>query len=135
MSLKYTALACLISAIISGAVVNYYFPKITTKTVETTKEVVRTDIQTVVHTVTLPNGAVDSTTTIVDHTQKVDTSKNIAVVNATKDWLVSGSYSTSIHTLEPIYGLQVNRRILGPAYVGALLNNKGEVGLSIGLEF
>lgn len=135
MTIKQAIIACLLSAIVSAAFTQYYFPKIQTKTVETTKEVVRTDVQTVIKTVTHPGGDTESTTTIIDHTQRIETAKKTDVTITKKDWLVAASYSTSIHTLEPIYGVQVNRRILGPAYIGALLNNKGEVGLSIGLEF
>lgn len=135
MAYKNVALLCLIAAIVSAAVTQFYFPKIQTKVVETTKEVIKNDVQTVTRTVTLPGGGTESTTTTVDHTQRINSENKTGITIAPKDWLVTGSYSTSIHTLEPIYGLQVNRRILGPSYIGALLNTKGEVGLSIGLEF
>lgn len=135
MAYKNVAILCFITAIVSAAVTQFYFPKIQTKVVETTKEVIKNDVQTVTRTVTLPGGGTESTTTTVDHTQRINSENKTAITIAPKDWLVSGSYSTSIHTLEPIYGLQVNRRILGPTYIGALLNTKGEVGLSIGLEF
>ncbi len=135
MSRKSVLILCIITAAASVAVTRFYFPQIQTKTVETTKEVIHNDVKTIIKTVTEPNGTTTSTTTIEDHTQKIDTSKKLDITTTRKDWLVSGSYSTDLHKLEPIYGLQVNRRILGPAYVGALLNTKGEVGLSIGLEF
>lgn len=131
---KTVLILLVITAVISAAATKFYFPNVTTKIVETQKEVTKTDVQTVIKTVT-KDGVIESTTTITDHSQKVETSKKVDITAATKDWLVSASYSTSIHTLEPIYGLQVNRRILGPAYIGALLNNKGQVGLSLGLEF
>lgn len=135
MSLKLVALLCLIVGVVSVAVTRYYFPQIQTKIVETTKEVVRTDIQTVVKTVTLPNGNTESTTTITDHTIKTDIqNKELTIVKA-KDWLVSGSVDSNFKLDTPMYGLQVQRRILGPVFVGGLLDTKGNVGLSVGMEF
>lgn len=135
MSYKNAIFACLCSAALAAIITKFYFPHVEVKTVETTKEVIKNDVQTVIKTVTHPGGETESTTTITDHTQRTDTSKKLTQINTTKDWLVSASYSTSIHTLEPIYGIQATRRVLGPVYIGALLNTKSEVGLSLGFEF
>ena len=135
MTNKQVALLCIVVAVTSAGVTHFYFPQIQTKTVETTRDVVRTDIQTVVHTVQAPNGQIDTTTTIIDHTQKVETSSKTEVKILPKDWLVSGYAGSSIH-LEPIvYGAQVQRRILGPLFLGVQGNTKGEVGLTLGMEF
>ncbi len=134
MSIRNTVILCLIISAVSIIATRYIFPRIETKTVETTKEVVRTDVQTVVHTITLPSGGTDTTTTIIDHSTRTETSKNTAITSKLPNWQVSGSAQSGID-LKPYYGIQAQRRILGPFYLGALLNTKGDVGLSIGFEF
>jgi len=129
MTYKSITILCIVVAIVAAGSTRY-------KTVETTRDVVHNDVQTIVKTIKLPTGEVDTTTTTTDHSVKVDTDNKTAVqLQVAKNWLVSGVYSISIHTLEPSYGLQVNRRILGPIFIGANANTKGEIGLSLGMEF
>lgn len=134
MTNKQVALACLLSAVVSAAVTQRFFPQ--TKTVEVEKDVTHTDVQTVTHTVTRPNGEIDSTITIVDHTQKVDTSsKTVVLAPVPPNWLVSATATTGLKSIEPVYGVNVNRRILGPLFIGGLADTKGNVGVSLGMEF
>lgn len=135
MTNKSILALCLISTVAAAVVTRYYFPKIETKTVETTKEVVRNDIKTVTRTVTSPNGQTDTTTVTEDHSIKKDSSNKIEVAYKQLDWLVSGSVQSNFKFEPPIYGVQVQRRILGPIYVGALADTKGQVGLTVGFEF
>lgn len=126
---------CLSLCIATFIITRYYFPKIETNTVETTKEVIHTDIKTVVHTVTSPDGTTDTTTVTEDHTIKKDSSNKTSIVYKQPDWLVSASVQSNYLLEPPAYGIQVQRRILGPFYIGALLTTKHEVGLSLGFEF
>lgn len=113
-------------------VIHFSTPK--TITVETQHDVIHNNIVTVTHTIKENDGTVDVTTTTTDHSQKIETDSKTAV-QIQPNWLVSGTYGIDIHTLQPAYGLQVNRRILGPVFIGALLNTRGDVGLSLGFEF
>ncbi len=131
MSPKYIALLCLLSAILSGALVKNYWP--TSKIVEVDKTSTKTDVVTVIHTVTTPSGVTDSTTTITDHTKKIEVDSK-PTLNLSPEWIISGTYSTNIHNLQPIYGLEVQRTILGPLVFSALLNTKGDIGLGLGLK-
>ncbi len=131
MSSKYIALLCLLSAILSGALVKSYWP--TSKIVEVDKTSTKTDVVTVIHTVTTPSGVTDSTTTITDHTKKIEVDSK-PTLNLSPEWIISGTYSTNIHNLQPIYGLEIQRTILGPLVFSALLNTKGDVGLGLGFK-
>lgn len=134
IQLRYLALIVLASIGLGAAVSRYAVPP-QAKTVESTKEVTRNDVQIVTRTVTLSNGTTESTTTTTDHTIKAETNNKQSVTVVPKDWLVSGSVSTDYKFAPPTYGAQVQRRILGPVFGGFLINTKGDVGLSIGFEF
>lgn len=136
MSTKYVLVLCLISAIISAGLSRYYFPNVQTKTVEVTRDVIKTQIQTVTHTIQLPNGQIDTTTTTNQDTSQIITDKKQTVQLAVqKDWLISAAYNTDIHTLLPSYGADVKRRILGPIFIGGNADISGRVGLTLGMEF
>lgn len=137
MSLKQVAVLLLVTATVSAALTRFYFPQVQVKTVEVEKDVIHNNIQTVVVTKKLPSGEVDSTTTIVDHTNKVDTdNKTSEISKIPPNWLIVGTASvTGINFANPAYGVQVNRRILGPIFINASANTKGEVGLGLGMEF
>lgn len=135
MSFKYTILSYLAVAVVTSLATRFYFPSIQTKTVETTKEVVRNDVQTVIKTVTQPSGAVESTTTITDHTLKTDIDHKVDIVAATKDWLVSGMYTIDIHTDKPIYGVDIKYRLFGPVFIGGLIDTTGQPRFTLGATF
>lgn len=135
MELRNVVILVLVVAIGSAGITRYYFPKVQSQTVETTKEVVRTDVHTVVRFVERPDGSKETVTEIVDHSTKHETSTNSQTTFARKDWFLGVGASTELKQLEPIYNVQVNRRILGPFYVGAQATTHGEVGLNLGMEF
>lgn len=134
-----TVIILIVCAAISSAVLTYhYFPQ--TKTVEITKEVVRTDIQTVVHTVTQPGGVVETTTTTTDHSQRIETSKNTVVaLPKLPQYNVSGvvGQDFSERLIKPVYGVSGNMNVFGPLTIGAvvLFNKDVFAGLSIGINF
>lgn len=137
MNLKQVAVLLLVTATVSAALTRFYFPQVQVKTVEVEKDVIHNNIQTVVVTKKLPSGEVDSTTTIVDHTNKVDTdNKTSEIAKIPPNWLIVANASvTGIDFVNPAYGVQVNRRIFGPIFINASANTKGEVGLGLGMEF
>lgn len=137
MNLKQVAVLLLVTATVSAALTRFYFPQVQVKTVKVEKDVIHNNIQTVVVTKKLPSGEVDSTTTIVDHTNKIETdNKTSEIAKIPPNWLIVGTASvTGINFVNPAYGVQVNRRILGPIFINASANTKGEVGLGLGMEF
>lgn len=94
-----------------------------------TNEVVRDKIITVIRTVKAPDGTVtrDRTTT-TDRVETVNVVASTPVVP--KDWIVGIGYSVQRN-----YSAYVQRRILGPVFLGAQVNSKGELLGTIAVEF
>lgn len=134
MALKYVAIACLLSAIVSAAVTEFYFPKIQTKVVETEHETVKNNVVTVIRTVT-KNGETDSTTTITDHTQKSESDSKVAIIAKPADWMASGLYTIDIHNSKPIYGVDIKYRLFGPLFLGGMLDTTGQPRVTLGVTF
>jgi hypothetical protein len=137
MSLKYTVILCLISAITAASLTKYYFPNVQTKTQDVTHDVIHTQVQTVTKTVKLPSGEVDTTVTTDKDIQNTlnDIKTQVSLQTPPPNWLVSATYNTDIHTLQPSYGADVKRRILGPVFLGINADTSGRFGASLGMEF
>lgn len=132
---KNTLILVAITAVVSAAVTRHYFPKIQQQTVEIEKEVIKTDIRTVTRVIERPDGTKESVTEIVDRTTKRETTSKTATTFQRKDWVVSLGGVAQVRHLDPVYVLQVNRRILGPFYVGGIITTDQQIGISVGLEF
>lgn len=126
--------------VLIGYAFGYYTlpEKVVTKTVTDVKTVTVTqhDVETVV--VNKPDGTTE--TKIIDHstdtTKSEDTSVSTKTIeNGKPNWKVSVQGSTKHPELQYFYGAQVERRILGPIFVGAFGNVDKTVGLTVGLEF
>ncbi len=112
-----------------------------TETVVKTNDVIHEHVHTVTHTIVQPNGEKD-TTTVVDNNSTEDknsTSKSDSSTVTTyskPQWKVGalvGLSSTNLYA--PIYGANVEKRILGPISAGLWANTNKEAGLSVSLEF
>lgn len=115
--------ATLIALSIAGT--RYYWPtsgKTITNTV--TKE------HTVTRIVKYPNGIVVTEIDAITNTNKVKASPKLS------NWHASIAVVKSFDALSTtVYRLQVEKKIFGPIYVGAVLSTNSDVGLTIGLEF
>jgi hypothetical protein len=108
----------------------------TTKTVEVNHETVRTDVQTVVHEVVRPDGSKEVVTTTVDHTIDRKDEKHTAIVAAPQpQWHVSASASSDFSGPALIYGLQIEKQLIGPFSVGVRADTQKTIGLVIGWSF
>ena len=106
------------------------------KTVEVEKEVTRTDVVTVVREVVKPDGTKETTSTTTDHSiSKRDSTSTTSLAPRQPDWHVSVSYSKTFSDPAPVYGLQVERRILGPFSLGVRADTEKTIGIVIGMEF
>lgn len=138
MTMRLQLLIGLLLLVIGLGLGRYMTPtKVVTKTViEThTVEVVHHDVQTV--TVESPDGT--KTTTVVDKsvdTTKQDTEQSTlkVVENGKPQWKISAQFSPKYPRYEYLYGVQVERRILGPIFVGGFGNLDHTLGLSVGVE-
>lgn len=134
----YVLLALLL--LVVGIVIGRYTTpeKVVTKTVTEVKTVtvVQHDTQTVI--TEKPDGT--KTTVItdksVDTTQKDKTQETEKTVeNYKPQWKVGVQLAPKNPQYEYFYGVEVERRILGPVFVGAFGNTDRTLGLIVGLEF
>lgn len=133
--IKIVGIALLVGAALGGAASWYLFPKIETKTVTETKEVIRNNIRTVTLTTERPDGTKETRTETVDNSIKKETSLHEKVEYKKSKWIVSAGAATELKNLAPIYTLHVQKRIAGPVFVGIQGATDHLVGLTVGLEF
>lgn len=138
MSLKTQLIIAGVLVAATAALTRYYFPRIETQTVDVVKEVVKTDIRTITKIVEHPDGTKE---TVIDHTDKSvenKDQKHSETVMSKSQWLVTGTVQQDLNNglnLQPIYGVHVQRRILGPFYLGAMGSTDKRAGVSLGMEF
>lgn len=143
MSTRYYLLILVIAIVVSYAYGRYNTPvKIVTKTVIETKtvEVVHHDIQTVIKEVTKPDGTKEVTTTITDKSvDNTDTNQTVdqtkVVSNEKPQWKVNAGFTPHNPALGYFYSATIERRILGPIFLGVQGNTDRNVALTVGLEF
>lgn len=136
MNARNTVILMILVAAASAGLTRYCFPQVQIKNVEVTKEVVKNNIQTVIKTVVLKDGTTETTETINDQSTKLETDKKVLTIAKTNDWMFDVGARVKLDDRELIlYDLQVQRRILGPFFLGAKLSTDKSVGLSVGMEF
>lgn len=137
--MKYPSKTILVTAVASlaiGAGLDRYLrPLPGTQTVEVTRDVVRTDVRTIVKVVEKPDGTKESITETVDHSVNTNTSSSSSTIYLKPNWLVGATVASKLAKLEPVYGVLVQRRIIGPVFAGGSVKTDGEFGLTIGMEF
>lgn len=113
--------------------------KVVTKLQTVTNDVVHDHIHTVIQTVTLPSGEKKSTTTIdndKNETASTNTVSSSVTTYSKPQWRAQGLAGLNLKSVStPVYGIGIERRILGPIFAGAYGKNNGEVGISVSLEF
>jgi hypothetical protein len=133
--MKNTIIALIVGLLLGGGLGTFLFPQIKTKEVQVEKEVVVKDIVTVTKVITKPDGTKEEVTTTTDKTKenKQNTStKTVAKAN----WHTSISAKSKLTPVQiDIYTIQVEKRILGDVFIGAVISSDKTVGISLGLEF
>jgi hypothetical protein len=118
--------------------------KVEIKTQEVIKEVevVKHDTITVTKEIKKPDGTTEIDTTITDKDVETTTIADVkkteeTITNLKPQWNVRGLVGvSSFNFANPmVYGLNIERRIIGPIFVGAWGTTDKSAGLSIGLEF
>lgn len=102
-------------------------------------EVIKKDIRIVEREITRPDGTKEKERITEDKSQEStkkekDTKESTLIANKKPDWRVNGLAALN-NDRNIVYGLQVERRILGPISVGAFGLTDTTVGLSVGIEF
>lgn len=100
-----------------------------TESVDTSKEIVDTEKKNA-------DGSTEKTRVVREIKKEIMTNETQKLVESVKpDWRVSGLVGYSLKDLEPVYGVDVQRRILGSVSVGVFANTQQVVGVSVGYEF
>jgi len=145
LSNKTLLIAALLLSGIGYGVGRYLQPsEVRTEVREVVKEVevVKKDVVTIIKEKKNTDGSVETVTTITDKTT-IDKERDEAreeiksVINLRPQWRVQGSVGASkISDLaSPIYGVGIEKRILGPVSAGIYGRSDKELGLTISLEF
>lgn len=134
MSTRNTAILILIVTVTVFALTRYCFPRIEEKIVTVEKEVIKEVAVTTTHEVKQPDGTVTTDTTTTDTKQSTDTKSTTVAKYATADWFVAAGMGYSLD-LTVHYNVQVNRRILGPVFVGVQGSTDKTVGVQVGIQF
>lgn len=113
--------------ILLGAVLGY---KLAPVPQSETRTIVQDKIVTVVKEVKKPDGTV-----VRDETRTEDRKAEQSITAAPPskpDWLVGVSYKFSD---VPVYGITVQRRVIGNVYVGASASTSGDITANVGVTF
>lgn len=141
---KVTILATLIAGVVGFAFARYSTPeKIVVKTEEVVKEVIKEkrDVVIVKQMIERPDGTKETTERTEERTENTTRTDREArtetkVDNKKPDWMFAVTAGISAdRDAERTYGLSVQRRILGPVFLGAYGDTGKNVGISVGLEF
>lgn len=100
---------------------------------ETDTSKVSNDITTVIKEKKNKDGSIEKDTTIVDKSRQ-EQSKIVIVPMAPPNWLVGGELGLT-KDITNVYTLYVNRRILGPVFVGIWASSQQSAGVSLALLF
>lgn len=143
MNYKTIAAISIVLALGGYAVGRYLQPpEVVTKEVEKIKEVevVKRDVKTIIKEVVRPDGSKETVTTIDESTREntrrqTDTAKEVTVAPAKPQWKAGATVKASLTNVLPVYGVQIERRILGPFYVGVQGWTDSTVAVGISMEF
>lgn len=130
MKKRYVAL---IAVVALGVGVGIGVTQAPTKIQEVEKVVEKKNVVTIVKETKKPDGTIEKKTTIKDKSSTVkDTAKLIE--NKRADWKASGLVGISTKG-EQVYGISIDRRILGNVFVGVWGHTGATAGISVGMEF
>lgn len=104
------------------------------------KEVIKHDTVTVEKEIKHPDGTIEKETRTEDKTvesKKSDTKEKESkvVVSEKPQWKAGALAGYDLNQLKPVYGGEVERRILGPIFVGVWANTQSTVGAKLSIEF
>lgn len=135
LSNKQVISALVVVAVVSAAATRYLWPQILTKVVSVEHEVIKNNVVTVIKTVQQPGGTVETDTTITDNTITSTSIKNTSTTYQTAQWHAGLSVGSSIHTLQPVYDLRIERRLFGPVFLSAGGSTDGVARVGLAIEF
>lgn len=127
-NIKKLLVLSLVSAGIGGWIAYKVLPPREVVKIEE-KEVIKNHTVTQIKEVIRPDGTKETNTTIIND------SKTTISKQTQKDWFATVGIARTSLTSDNIYQLGINRRILGPFYVGGSVTSDKQLGVNIGIEF
>lgn len=124
-----------LAAVLGAAASKYFWPTVAYKEVEVEKLVTKTDIRTITRTVERPDGTKETTIESTDKSVAKQDSKKSVEIRTETNWILGVTATAKLDDLRPSYGVQVQRRIIGPVFVGLSATDKAYFGLVVSLEF
>jgi len=136
VSLKSVGIYTLVVAALAVSATKYMWPTVQTQVKVEEKEVIKRDVRTVIKERTKPDGTTEKETVIVDNSKESSTRTIEQKTMKKNDWFVAGGVEArSLQFVDPIYRLEVNRRILGDIFVGVSATTDKSVGVQVGFSF
>jgi len=136
VTLKSVAIYTLVIAALAVVATKYMWPTVQTQVKVEEKEVIKKDVRTIIKERTRPDGTTEKETLIVDNSRESSTKIFEQKTVKKKDWFVAGGVEArNFQFNNPIYRVEVNRRVLGDVYVGVSANTEGSLGVQIGFSF
>lgn len=129
------AIYTVILILVTAAGTKYFWPNVELKIETEEKEVVRTDVRTIIREVERKDGTKERETTIIDRTKRANESSSSLTKLQPKNWSAHLGAHSAFDGQPPQYSLLINRRILGPFFVGLSGNTDRSAGLHFGAEF
>lgn len=130
--MKTIIVVALVAMLLGAAITRQFYTREVIKTVE--HETIKDHIITQIREVDNKDGTKQIDTTVTDNRIAVDSKVSTDIKNVTlPNWFISGGLQ--IDRQLNTYNLHINRRILGPIFVGGFADTKGTVGVSVGFEF
>lgn len=126
-------IVAIMSAVGGASVTRAYFAREVVRTVE--KEVVKDHIVTVTKESKAKDGTESIITTTTDDRAATDNKNTVDTKPAqAPQWLISGGAGLTVNGL-PVYAGSVQRRIIGPVFLGLQVTTQKEGFVTLGIEF
>jgi hypothetical protein len=108
-------------------------PTVVTKVETKVVEVIKKDVKTIVKETRKPDGTVVTTTKTHDKSVDKRTDTQTAIVaKKSPDWIFGVS---TTFTNTQVYGVEINRRVLGPLFIGVMADTSGNSAAKLLIEF
>ena len=135
LNYKLIGIYTLVIVALSVGITKRLWPTIQSSTKIEEREVVKKDVQTVIKEVVRPDGTKETITTIVDKSKENSSKSLQQLITKKNDWFVAAGAEMKLKDMQPVYKLEVNRRVLGDIFVGGTVNTQGSLGLQVGFTF
>lgn len=137
VTLKSAIIYTLVVAALAVGITKYTWPTVQTQIKVEEKEVVKRDIRTVIKERTKADGTTERETIIVDNSKETKERVTEQKTMKKNDWFIGGGLEirSSRQLANPIYKIEVNRRVLGDFFVGVSASTDRSLGVQIGFSF